>query len=146
MIQRIQTVYLLLAALAVGLLFFVPVGYLKIPVLENISANGAVTVLSKSYLAVITGSIALVILIAIFRFSNRKTQVLLSGLSIVFNASLSIFLFNELRSYEPAPTVISVVEYGAGIALPFISMVFLLLAILAIRKDDKLVKSADRLR
>ena len=136
MIQRIQTLYLLLSAgVSVGLTF---VFHLWI-------TNDGVTVFAKSdilYLSLFLSS-ALLSFITVFMFKNRKLQFVLGRLNIILNfILLGFFVYQSLNlSGETA-----VSEKGIGMFLPIVSIVFLALANKAIKKDEELVKSVDRLR
>ncbi|MEW4922579.1 DUF4293 domain-containing protein [Algibacter sp. 2305UL17-15] len=136
MLQRIQSVYLLLAAIcSLGLIFVV---HLWI-------TNDGVVVFAKDELPyfvafVVSGILSLV---AIFLFKNRKLQFVLGRLNIILNFFLLGF-FVYLSLNVSGETVVS--EKGIGMFLPIISIVFLALANKAIKKDEDLVKSVDRLR
>jgi len=82
----------------------------------------------------------------IFFFKNRKRQksfVLLSLLSAVAFIAFSLMRIEDFKSSAPAPLNGS---YQPGIVVVVAVMVLLILAFKGIRKDDKLVKSMDRLR
>lgn len=136
MIQRIQTIYLLISAIiSAGLIF---VFHLWITVDE-------VAVFAKdnfTYLSMFLGS-ALLSLISIFSYKKRQSQFVLGRLNIILNfILLGLFVYQLLKS--PGESQIS--EKGVGIFIPIISIVFLVLANKAIKKDEDLVKSVDRLR
>lgn len=136
MLQRIQTVYLLIAAiLSCGLIF-----------VFHLWTNAQdVPVFAKDnmlYLAMFFGSAALS-LISIFNYKNRKFQFVLGRLNIILNFIL-LGLFLYLLLMAPGESQIS--EKGVGIFIPIFSIVFLVLANKAIKKDEDLVKSVDRLR
>ncbi|NRR92821.1 DUF4293 domain-containing protein [Winogradskyella undariae] len=136
MIQRIQTLYLFLAAIiSSGLIF---VFYLWT------NNEGAKVYALDNYwcLGLFLGS-ALLSLISIFRFKDRKSQFVLGRLNIILN-----FILLGILVYESSkvPGEISFSEKGIGILLPVFSIVCLVLANKAIKKDEDLVKSVDRLR
>lgn len=136
MIQRIQTLYLFLAAaISAGLIFVFHLWTnneeVKIYAIDN-----------YVYLGLFLGS-ALLSLISIFRFKDRKSQFVLGRLNIVLNfILLGIFVYQSLNLSGE----INVSEKGIGILLPIFSIVCLVLANKAIKKDEDLVKSVDRLR
>nr|WP_321236957.1 DUF4293 domain-containing protein [uncultured Psychroserpens sp.] len=136
MIQRIQTIYLLLsAAVSAGLIF----------VLHLWTNSEDVPVFAKDeylYLGLFLGS-ALLSLISIFSFKNRKFQFVLGRLNIILNFILLGFFVYQLLM-PPGESNIS--EKGVGIFIPILSIVLLVLANKAIKKDEDLVKSVDRLR
>ena len=136
MLQRIQTLYLLISAIkSTGLIF---VFYLwtneigdKIYALEDIKHYG------------LFFASALLSLISIFKYKNRKAQFMLGRVNIILNfILLGIFVYQSLNL--SGETIVS--EKGIGVLLPVFSIVFLVLANKAIKKDEDLVKSVDRLR
>ena len=136
MIQRIQTIYLLVTAiLSAGLIF----------VLHLWTNSEEVPVFAKDnllYLGLFLGS-ALCSLVALFSFKNRKFQFVLGRLNIIINVILlGFFVYQSL--IPPGESQIS--EKGVGIFIPILSIVLLVLANRAIKKDEDLVKSVDRLR
>lgn len=136
MIQRIQTLYLFLVAVISGGLSFV--FYLW----TNNEGENVFAVDNFTYLGMFLGS-ALLSLIAIFRFKNRKSQFVLGRLNIILNfILLGVFVYQSLNL--SGETNIS--EKGIGMLLPIFSIVCLVLANKAIKKDEDLVKSVDRLR
>ncbi|WP_159021561.1 DUF4293 domain-containing protein [Formosa sp. L2A11] len=136
MIQRIQTIYLLLTAIVSGGLIFVfnlwadTEGHLVFAK-DNIMC-----------LAVFLGS-ALLALVSIFLYSNRKLQFVLGRLNIISNFFLIVFFVYQSLNISGETNVS---EKGIGMFLPIISIVLLVLANKAIKKDEDLVKSVDRLR
>jgi peptidoglycan/LPS O-acetylase OafA/YrhL len=136
MIQRIQTLYLLLASgISAGLIF----------VFHLWTNNDAIKVFALddySYLGMFVGS-ALLSLISIFNFKHRKSQFVMGRLNIILNfILLGIFVYQSQNLFGET----NVSEKGIGILLPIFSIVCLVLANKAIKKDEDLVKSVDRLR
>ncbi|MCH4551143.1 DUF4293 domain-containing protein [Aestuariibaculum lutulentum] len=136
MLQRIQSIYLLAAAgVSAGLIF----------VFHLWVTNNDVVVYAKDdikYLAMFVASAALS-LVTIFKYKNRKSQFMLGRLNIILNfILLGFFVYQSLNVSGET----SVSEKGIGMLLPIISIVFLALANKAIKKDEDLVKSVDRLR
>lgn len=136
MIQRIQTIYLFLAAVITGGLPFV--FYLW----KNTS-NSIIYAVNKPIVLGIFIGAALMSIAAIFMFKNRKSQFILNRLNIILNFILLIVLVYQSLSLS-GETEVS--EKGIGMLLPILSIVLLVLANKAIKKDEDLVKSVDRLR
>jgi hypothetical protein len=136
MLQRIQSVYLFIAVIISAALIFV------FPLWEN---SERVAVFAQDYLSVFVAFLgsALLSLVSIFMFKNRKLQFVLGRLNILLNFFLlGVFVYWSLS----LPGEIDISEKGIGMFLPIISIVFIVLANKAIKKDEDLVKSVDRLR
>lgn len=136
MIQRIQTIYLLLAAIASAGLIFV------FHLWTNSEDVAIYATDNYLYLGLFLGS-ALLSLISIFSYKTRKFQFVLGRLNIILNFLLLALLIYQLLM-PPGESHIS--EKGVGIFIPILSTVLLVLANKAIKKDEDLVKSVDRLR
>ena len=135
MLQRIQTLYMILSILLmVGL-------YIWFPSITDAEGN---TVISKDevLMVLLLGSIVLGV-ISILNFKKRQHQFVLNRLNIILNfVLLGVFVYRTLK--VSGETLVS--EKGIGMLLPVISIVFLVLANKAIKRDEDLVKSVDRLR
>ena len=129
MLQRIQTVWIFLAVL--GAVFL------------NITAQDFDVL--GAYLTINVSTVILILfgVLSIFSFKNRKRQILLNNISIIINALLIGLLAYWLLNLSGG---ISIPEKGIEPVFPFLSIVSLLLANMYIRKDERLVKSVDRLR
>ncbi len=136
MIQRIQSVYLLIAFIFSGVLPFV------FPLWIN-AAGEKVFFMSNLVYVSLCGLSTTLSLISIFSFKNRQNQFVMNRLNMILNVILlGLFVYRSLNL--SGETEVS--EKGIGMLLPIVSIVFLVLANKAIKKDDDLVKSVDRLR
>lgn len=137
MIQRIQTVYLLIALVILGVLPFV------FPLWTS-SDGKEFRFMSDSFYTEIFGLSTALTLISILYFKKRQHQFVLNRLTIILNLILlGLFVY---RSLNLSGETVQVSEKGIGMFLPIVAIVFLALANRAIKKDEDLVKSADRLR
>ncbi len=136
MLQRIQTIYLLIAAgVSGGLIYMFELWVTP----ENVKVYAD----DVNYIFALFLASAFFSVLSISRFKNRKSQFMLGRLNIILNFFLlGLFVYQSLNL--SGETVVS--EKGIGIFLPIISIVFLALANKAIKKDEDLVKSVDRLR
>lgn len=142
MIQRIQTVWLLLAA-AAGVLMY------RLPVWQYMAANQ--TAYTKYFASenllmfLMAAAAALCALAAVFLFRNRgmqKSLALLGTLLAVGLLAWEFFKVEELkRELTPSRNM-----WQLGALMPVAMIVFFLLAHGAIRRDEKLIRSLDRLR
>jgi hypothetical protein len=167
MIQRIQTVYLLLVCIISFVLFFTPISLYKneTKVAGNTLATPGIIKYNFKGLSDLTNdmeihldpiypipalNIAIIFLcsLAIYVFKRRSLQMALCKLLILMNCVLLVlFVFYvEHKVKELTQMTHWGITYLTGTYLPIASIFFLYLAHGAIKKDDKLVKSADRLR
>ncbi len=144
MIQRVQSLYLLIATLlSGGVVFFVNLwvtGEGKEFFVCDVLGSGNKLLLTMGSLFFIS---ALITFFAIFKFKNRRFQFVLGRVAILINFILLGILvyFTQNLSGE-----IKVSEKGIGLLIPVFTIVFVVLANKAIKKDEELVKSVDRLR
>jgi hypothetical protein len=86
---------------------------------------------------------AILTFITIFLFKNRKLQFVIGRLTILINFILLgiLIFYSQNLSGE-----MEVSEKGIGLLIPIFAIVLVVLANRAIKKDEELVKSVDRLR
>ena len=145
MIQRIQSIFLLLAGAAMLGTFGVPFAT-SATAGTGFLADQLYNVLDHPVLMVLAGLGGALALLAIFLYNNRPLQVRLGYLTIVMSILLPVVAF-LLVFLEPAQKEQSALyEDGLGIYLPILALILSILAIRFIKKDDKLVRSMDRLR
>jgi hypothetical protein len=139
MIQRIQTVWLFLSALFAALTYKFPFYTGNVLNKENVQVYEKLVASSSFLLLIFTAVLVGGMIYIIFMYKNRKQQIWLTvgvaGLSIIN----IILYFSELKKFTSGNMALTSVF---ALAIP----VFLLLAISGIWKDEKLVKSLDRLR
>lgn len=152
MIQRIQSVYLLLVVILMGVVMSLPLGI-------YVGADGSVSTLralgidiagvdhdSSCWGLFAIALLSVIIALAtIFLYKNRKLQIRLTVFNILviigWYATFTAFVMaynNQLAS--------TTFHCSMGSVFPLIAIFFNLLAIRGIRKDERLVKAADRLR
>ena len=134
---RVQ-IYLLIACLIIsGVLPFV------FPLWQDATGKPFYFMMDIFYV-VLFGLSTTLSLLSIISHKKRQQQFVMGRLNIILNLILlGLFVYRTLNlSGEPA----TVSEKGIGMFLPIISIVLLVLANKAIKKDEDLVKSVDRLR
>ncbi|RZJ55692.1 MAG: DUF4293 family protein [Flavobacterium sp.] len=138
MIQRIQTVYLILTFLITGvLLFFIP--------LWTLNTGKPFYFMQDQVYTILLGLSTMLTVISIISFKKRQNQFVMGRLNIILNLILlGLFVYRSLNL--SGETVNAVSEKGIGMFLPIVAIVLLVLANKAIKKDEDLVKSVDRLR
>ncbi|KAA9331792.1 DUF4293 domain-containing protein [Adhaeribacter soli] len=158
MIQRIQSVFLLLLALCMVALLFLPIWSKTDPTTGQTATLTAFSLsqpagpdatptststIAIGILAIIAAGIALY---EIFQFKNRITQMKLGMLNTLVLAGLlgaviyySLYVGEELVQGAPG-------EREAAFYLPLLALLLNMLANRFIRRDEQLVRSVDRLR
>ena len=143
MIQRIQTIYLLLASLVSGGLIFVfnlwKTLKEQIFVLD-LFKEGLFTLNVVPFMFITSSLLSIG---AIFLFKDRKLQFVLGRVIILINLIL-LGLLIYLSLNLSGETMVS--EKGIGMFLPVLAILLIVFANKAIKKDEDLVKSVDRLR
>ncbi|SEB71810.1 protein of unknown function [Tenacibaculum sp. MAR_2009_124] len=145
MIQRIQSIYLLIASLLSGALPLIISLWTQtkentpIYVFDMFSSNSIL----ENLIPVCFLISALVSLITIFLYNNRKLQFVVGRIAILINLFL-LGLLIYLSLTLSGETAVS--EKGIGMIIPILVILLIVLANKAIKKDEDLVKSVDRLR
>ncbi|MFA9187708.1 DUF4293 domain-containing protein [Flavobacterium sp. FBOR7N2.3] len=137
MIQRIQTIYLFIAFIITGVLPFI------FP-LWTLSDGKSYFFMENQIYAVLFGLSTTLSVLSILSYKKRQNQFVIGRLNIILNLILlGLFLYHSLNLSGEA---LVVSEKGIGMFLPIIAIAALVLANKAIKKDEDLVKSVDRLR
>ena len=158
MIQRIQTLYLLLASVFYFCYWFFGLNWYQsgFKILQDNFSNDLVINSPILELILITTSyIPLVILIicviSIFSYKSRSKQILICKISLYLSLFMSLYtLFyfyltlEELVAIMPSKTL-EILMYAA-ILNPFVCSYLIYLALKSIRNDNELVESLDRIR
>lgn len=95
-------------------------------------------------LIVIDIAVMALIVIAIFNYKKRWLQVKMVNFSILLNIVLIVLMFFYTDRISTSVSVTT--SYETGSVFPLACLVFLVLALRAIKRDEKLVRAADRLR
>ncbi|MEM7161521.1 MAG: DUF4293 domain-containing protein [Bacteroidota bacterium] len=147
MIQRIQSIYLLLALILMIVSFFLPLAEFSLGEnLYELDVFGFSEPLAFSapampfYLCL--GFLSLCVLSSIFLFKNRKLQLRVNWISILLLLGLIIYIFYFVDKLELQTKA----KYLAGVYTIVAALPFLILSSRAIKKDEDLVKSLDRIR
>lgn len=160
MIQRIQSLWLLVAAALAVAVNFINVGTINLGneiyyqfnsfTLDQVWEGSAQSVMHTTYIAVLWFVSAILSIVTIFLFKNRQTQIRLNGINmLVMLAALVVMLyiypnlvFEKADWFENG----MVVNFNYWTLMSLIPAVALFLANRAIKKDEKRVRAADRLR
>ncbi len=150
MLQRIQTLFLLIAAGLIAAMFFIPLAQF---VIDNriynfnyraIQVSGAEPLFKTYSLAILLTVILLLLWVTVFLFKHRRLQMRLC----IYNMLLNLGFYGLFYFYYHQVVSVNQFVYTFKIAsvFPLITIILLWLAFRGIRKDDLLVKSVDRIR
>ncbi len=154
MIQRIQTIYLLIAEMLVGILFFVPFAEIagkesniyrfdiKGIYMEGIQKTEIIY--SRLPLIILWAVSLILILSTIFLYKNRILQMRLSTINIFILLGFCGLIFYYV--WSSAKVLSGVYSLKVYLVFPIIAAILIYLAIRAIAKDELLVRSIDRIR
>lgn len=155
MIQRIQTIWLLLATLVLVSMLFLPL-VTKINnateteihtmgLYEDVVGKPGSGTLKESFTPLLITNIVVAILCFanIFNFRSRKNQKRIAIFSI---AAIGAFAFWCSIYAQKVPGGLDGATFDFGAYLPALSILFCVLAIIGINKDENLIRSAERLR
>lgn len=149
MIQRKQTLFLLAVAIIAIITLFVP--FLTIEITAPIVAGFSLleglkhpeVVNSQIYFPFVLDCLVIILaFVTIFQFKNRVLQYKLANLTLLCSVFVT-GLFFLLNFFDQTPIGL---HFTFGAFLPLIAAVFAFLAAHFIKKDEQLVRSADRIR
>ena len=138
MIQRIQTIWLLLAPIFAAVTFRFPF-YTGERLINNIASIVDLNAATNIWLSILTALVGAVAFVNIFLFDNRKLQLKLCYLGIFVTILLLVLYFLEMTQFTKGSVALWCLFYFGILA-------FYILAARAIWNDQKLIKSMDRLR
>ncbi len=152
MIQRIQTVWLFLTSLVLLLLLLIPIVtqqangtdyWIVATGLYQKTNQASSQMESFTPLLISTIATAILALANIFNYTNRSLQKKLILVNMVFIVALSFWIYAAAKKI---PGGLEHASSNLGAYFPVLAMIFLALALRGINNDEKLIKSADRLR
>ncbi|MGY6648062.1 DUF4293 domain-containing protein [Wenyingzhuangia sp. IMCC45574] len=144
MIQRIQSIYLLLVfvitAVVTNFVSFFELGDQGGAFLTSILSNSSLLLKSIGVFNILS---ALLAIVALLGYKKRQSQFVVNRLNILINFYLlGVLLYVSIN----LPGEMGISEKGIGLYFPILVIVLLVMANKAIKKDEELVKSVDRLR
>jgi len=136
MIQRIQTIWLLLAAICIAATFKLPF-YIGTNALGV--ASSPIMASDSFFITILTSAVVFSALIAIFLFKTRIVQIRLSIIGLFEEIILIFLYYRQVKTFTAG-------TYTLWSALHVLTLFFLFLAARAINKDDNLIRESNRLR
>jgi glucan phosphoethanolaminetransferase (alkaline phosphatase superfamily) len=157
MIQRVQTIFLFLIAVGMGVTLSTQLWMqgdvdgdywtLSAFVMTNLDQGGEVIQSSsKWYLGALAALAAILALASIFQYRLRSRQLLLNMINSLVMVSLVAATFLTTNGINEAIKAQDGGDYGIGFWSILVSMVMNMLANRFIKKDEALVRSVDRIR
>lgn len=163
MIQRIQTVFLALLLALMAMAHFVDFASFSVGnsiynfdiyYLFKFTATEDVKVSAHWYLVIISILIQIVALITIFMYKKRALQMMLCKFNFLLLTAFIALLFMVYGNYQTiaqdyASTIenaIVTTHYKFALFIPLLALIFNFLALRFIKKDEDLIRSADRIR
>jgi hypothetical protein len=147
MFQRVQSIFLIAAIGLITASYFLPYGAVSGTTLGTYGAmaDGAYTQQVKTFYFHIPLALVLVLLaIALVQFKNRGRQMaILRSTFILYTATFGLLAFYLRDAQE---VLMGSYSIGIGVLFPIVALFLTWFALRAIRKDDQLVKSVDRIR
>lgn len=150
MIQRVQTLFLLISTAILSLLYMFPLTEFsdENSQIFNFNVFGIFAdneeIISTIPLLILLSIVVLLNIVSIFAFKNRSLQMRLSVFNILvlvgFIGMFAFYIFNT------ADTINANIHYTIFSVMPVISIILIYLAYRGIKRDDELVRSADRIR
>ena len=100
--------------------------------------------MQNQFYVILLGLSTTLSVVSVVSYKKRQNQFVIGRLNIILNLILlGLFVY---RSLNVSGETVLVSEKGIGMFLPIVAIVLLVLANKAIKKDEDLVKSVDRLR
>ena len=136
MLQRIQTIWLLLASAAAF-------AGLQFPYYAGTNAQGIPSYILKGteniQLILVTAAVAVIALVTIFLYKNRKLQLRLCVAGIALEALVIFLYYTQIKNFQGGTYALTALLQGCIV-------LFLFLAARGISRDNKIIKESSRLR
>lgn len=143
-LQRIQTLYLLIAAILMAVFTFMPVFQLTND--SGVYAVGALATCGVNQTSFVLLNLDILIvalaLVTIFKYKNLKSQMTFTKVLLMLVITLLVCI--GVMMVMQHGISIAVVQWT--IALPFVSMVLVMLAHGGMKHDKKLLSDSERIR
>ncbi|HAQ65724.1 MAG TPA: hypothetical protein DCR43_07730 [Bacteroidales bacterium] len=156
MLQRVQSLFLLAASILMLMIFAWPLAFYyseSIAVIVNVyqvktlaAQQGGISVspILTGFLSLLAIGCAALSVYTIFKFRERLFQIQLARIAVILDIVFIVIVF-ALTDFIRKKVGIAP-DYGTSIFFPVVALLFQLLAMRFIKKDENLVKSTDRLR
>lgn len=137
MIQRVQTLWMILAAIAIFLTL--QLSFYSGTLIADNAYHHLIPTENNMFIMVLTSALGSAIVINIFLFRYRSLQTKICLAAIFLELLILLLYFLQLKNYSSG-------TFSLWSVLHFVTLVSIIMALISIRKDDKLVKDSNRLR
>lgn len=147
MIQRVQTIYLLLAEIFIALIFAFPIAEIaskgEVFIFKATGVlKGHEVIINGLPLIILLGIILVLHFVVIYSFKKRIRQMRI----LVFTIVLMLGLFGIFYYFAYASFTEQAIAFKVTVAFPLAAIILDFLAIREIGKDEAMVRSMDRIR
>lgn len=144
-LQRIQSVWLLVAAVCTLLFCFLPVAALSLNATDASPDSATLVQLSDNWVLLTVGIVTtLLVIVNIFSFKDTRRQKLMTIVGIILMAVLGCCA--AFMVYNVSSSINAEIEWLGSMLLLLGAIIFSILAYRGIVHDEKLLRAADRLR
>ncbi len=156
MIQRIQTLFLLFAFIASVITFFYPLAsfwtehynlFFYVSGIEKFHESSNYIDVNTTPLLALWGLMCIFTLVSVFLFKRRILQVRIARFAVFMDVIfMAMIFFYYIPQLEDATNSTAQYLQELGIYFPLVALLFLIIAIKFILRDERLIRSADRIR
>lgn len=154
MIQRIQTVYLIVVTILTSLMLILPLATFLGDTQQvtltafAISAADGSQIVSTIYMATLICIASLLTFVTIFLFKHRWVQIRLCIVGVVLQVGLAVYFVYYIVRINSSLTVFDLHSMSLALpdVFPVVNIILTILAYRAILKDEVLIKSLNRIR
>ncbi len=140
MVQRIQTLWFLAALATLGFTFIFALYHS--PSVKDFPNF----YLGETVIGIITTAVSMLLTFyTLILYKNRKKQITFSWFAIIATLGNFGYLYVACQNYIEKYQIVGG-NYWFGLFMPLIALVFIFLGLMGVKKDEKLIKSLDRLR
>lgn len=136
MIQRVQSIWLLLASAAT--LLSLKTSFYSGTLISDNSFHSIMGIDSYGIM-ILTVALATALFVNIFLFKHRMLQFRICIFSLLAECLIIFLYFNQIKNYSNG-------NFNLWCALHLFILLFIILAAIGIYKDEKLIKDSNRLR
>lgn len=154
MIQRVQTLFMLLVVGGITAMYLTPIGaftadnhhyILSVYGIKDEAGVEFPEAVSSNFVYIPLALSLILTIYAIFQFGRRKMQMQINKISLVLML-VSAFLMALYLKNAGDSMPDRQIGFGVAFFMPYLCILLLVFANRAIKKDDDLVKSVDRIR